>query len=258
MLNFVLSFVLTFFYLLCGLLELIVVTPLIAITRVFDWTGRTPLFFSRWYLAILSYAIGLKLTVTGLENIDRKQVYLIISNHKSSVDILVLSRVLPLYFRFFATRYLFYIPLFGWLMCLAGHIPVNRRNRTSAYKSVRKATRMLSRGKSSLLIFPEGTRSAVPRIRPFKRGFLHIASEAKRPILPVVLDGTSDIKRKGELLFHSGHVFISILPPVPSENLKRKAWEDMRQSLENQTRTEYQRLRNSYAGKVASSADFYE
>lgn len=238
----IISVFLTICFLIFGIVTAFIGTPLMAVAWLIDPSKRIVYFLEWWYLTTLSLIIGIRIRVDGRENINRKQAYLIISNHKSAMDILVLKRVLPLRFRFFAASFLFKIPFFGWCMSLIGHLPIDRSNKVQARHSIRKGTSLLEKGKSSLLIFPEGTRTMEPALKPFKLGFLRIASDVHPLILPVVLDGTEKIKRKDNFWYHPGLVRMSILPAVSTENINSSSWEEYKKKFEDMIKKEYERI----------------
>ncbi len=227
---------------LTGLVVYILWPPIMLFARLLESSGKAPNTISRWGLSFLSFVSGVRLTVEGRENLDKKQKYLILANHKSAIDILVLARILPLHFKFFAYSRFFSIPFFGWGMALAGHIPVNRSSKVKSYKAIQKGINILSRNQASLLIFPEGVRIEEHHIKRFKHGFLWIATKSRKPILPVVLEGTLEIKKRKECLFHPGRVRVSILPPVPTTGLTKDTWPQLRRKLEKQFQEEYARL----------------
>lgn len=236
------TFLRTAAYLFCGLIVVLFWPPIMFLLRLVDWSGGLANTFARWGLAFISLFCGARLDISGREHLDKKQNYLILANHKSSVDIPILARILPLRFRFFASSHLFSIPLFGWGMYLAGYLPVNRSNRSEAYKSIHKGIRILAQNKASLLIFPEGTRSEKPLIKPFKPGFLRIATDTQQPILPVILADTTDIKKKHKSWYHPALIKISILPPVATKGLQKEQWPELRQEMETLFRQEFESL----------------
>lgn len=232
----------TVLLLIFGILILIPGTPLVFVCWVLDRTGRINHYLEKWYLNTLSRIAGMRVTVEGRENFRRSEKYLILCNHKSAADIFAAARVLRLHFKFFAASFLFSIPLFGWCMSMAGYLPIDRSNRRQARESIIKGTGILKEGKASLLIFPEGTRTEAPEIKDFKFGFLRIATEARRPILPVVMDGTVAVKRKDDFWFHPGRVFVSVLPPIPADDITEDRWDEIKAMYEELYRAEYARL----------------
>lgn len=238
----VISIIRTILCLTFGISIMVVGFPVVVIAWFLDRSGKIVHYLQWWYLCTLSFIIGIRMTVFGKENIDRKQTYLITVNHKSSSDIFVAARALPIHFKFFAASYLFAIPIFGWCLSMAGYLPIDRGNRRQARESLIKGTKILKQGKASLVIFPEGTRIEDAVIQDFKFGFLRIVTEAKQPILPVVMDGTVNIKTKDNFWFRSGRVFVSILPAEPTEGLEQKDWEETKKRFEELYRKEYDRI----------------
>lgn len=111
-------------------------------------------------------------------------------NHQSLVDILVLAAVLPGDFKWVAKKSLMKVPVLGWHLTLSGHVGVDRSgDRRAAVDSIAKFVDVVKAGKP-LLIFPEGTRSADGRLKPFKNGAFHAALRGDVPLVPVMIDGT--------------------------------------------------------------------
>ena len=144
----------------------LVVTTIIASTAVliaaiFDPEGNSPLKVTKiWGWGLLS-CLGIKPEVSGLENIEPDRPYIYAANHQSAFDIFVLLAVLPPTVRFLAKKELFAIPLFGPALGKAGNLPVDRSNRKASMKSIDRAAQAVRQG-SSIIIFPEGTRSTDP------------------------------------------------------------------------------------------------
>lgn len=148
---------------------------------------------------------GLDIAVdaSGLENVPASGAFIYCSNHQSLVDILVLGSVLPGDYKWAAKRSLMKIPVLGWHLRLAGHVPVDRGAGSGAAAAVVERFRqVLARGKP-LLIFPEGTRSEDGIVRAFKAGAFSAAVRAGVPIVPIALEGTHRLMHKGA--FDVGH-----------------------------------------------------
>jgi 1-acyl-sn-glycerol-3-phosphate acyltransferase len=114
--------------------------------------------------------------------------YVMMLNHQSMIDIVVvwlLARTGP---RFVAKKALLYVPLIGWFMWLMGMVPVDRGNRAEAIKALRRVGKVLKQG-HVLACFPEGTRTRDGRIGPLKKGVFLAAMAARVPIVPVAIEG---------------------------------------------------------------------
>lgn len=134
-------------------------------------------------------------------------------NHESALDIWVAFKVLPRNFRFVAKQELFRLPVFGWYMRLGGHIAVDRGNHARAVESLRNAGEAI-RGGTSLVVFPEGTRSKDGRILPFKKGPFVVAMEAGVPVVPVAISGSGRVTPKSEIAVVPGTIRVAVGEPV--------------------------------------------
>lgn len=161
-------------------------------------------------------AHGLEVTVRGRERVIPGRPYVYVSNHISFVDIWVLLAVLPGTVRFLAKRELLRVPLFGWAMAAAGHIPIDRHKLQSAFGSYETAVRMVRAG-TSAIVFGEGTRSRLGRLLPLKKGPFVLAVKAQVPIVPVYIAGTYDVLPKGRVALRRGPITVCIAEPIPTE-----------------------------------------
>ena len=125
-------------------------------------------------------------TVRGAEKLDPHASYVVVSNHSSYMDIPALYSALPLEIRFFAKKGLFSIPLLGWHLGHAGHIPVVRGDPRASLKSMSEGAKLIRARGISVLVFPEGGRTETG-MRPFKEGAAYIAIKAGVPVVPVGL-----------------------------------------------------------------------
>jgi 1-acyl-sn-glycerol-3-phosphate acyltransferase len=143
-------------------------------------------------------ALHIDVQVTGLENVPRG-AFVYCSNHQSLLDVLVLGSVLRGDFKWAAKRSLMKIPFLGWHLRLAGHVPVDRSAGSRAAAEVIGRFEQVLRAGKPLLVFPEGTRSEDGVLRSFKNGGFYAAVRAGVPVVPVALDGTHRLMKKGAL-----------------------------------------------------------
>jgi len=143
--------------------------------------------------------------------------YVVVANHESTADPFLLS-FLPWDMRWVAKEELFHLPVIGWLMRFSGDIPLRRGDRASVEKMMGEARAALSLGQS-IMMFPEGTRSASGELGPFKDGAFLLALEANAPILPVALAGTRDCRPKGSLWFGEARAIARVLEPIATGGL---------------------------------------
>ena len=148
---------------------------------------------------------------------DPRRPYVVVSNHESFADILLISH-LPWEMKWLSKAELFRVPLLGWMMQLAGDVPVKRGFGPSAVEAMTRCREILGR-KVSVMIFPEGTRSATAELLPFKDGAFRLAIEAGVPILPLAVSGTSTALRKHDWRFGRSTATVRVLEPVETAGL---------------------------------------
>jgi 1-acyl-sn-glycerol-3-phosphate acyltransferase len=167
---------------------------------------------------VLVWLSRAKVIVHGRENVDPRRPTVYVSNHQSAFDIPVELVAIPVDYRFVAKSSLKWVPLLGWYLWAAGHILIDRGNRHRAIASLQKAGRKIRRG-TSILVYPEGTRSEDGRILPFKKGPFALAIEAGVAVCPVTVEGTARLLPKNAWSFNTGgeiHVRIGKpIDPVP-------------------------------------------
>lgn len=140
--------------------------------------------------------------------------FVFLVNHQSLYDIPALLAAIPEPSRFLAKRSLFRIPLFGWAMRLAGFVPVDRKNRSTAKESFSSALGGLRYG-ASILIFPEETRSLDGALLPFQRGGILLAMKSGLPAVPVGIDGTLAVQSRKSFLIRPHAVRVRFGEPLP-------------------------------------------
>jgi 1-acyl-sn-glycerol-3-phosphate acyltransferase len=143
--------------------------------------------------------------------------YVVVSNHESFADILLISH-LPWEMKWLSKAELFRIPVMGWMMWLAGDVPVKRGFGPSAVEAMERCRETL-RKRVSVMIFPEGTRSKTSELLPFKDGAFRLAIEAGVPILPLAVSGTATALPKHGWRFGQSSAEVRVLAPVETTGL---------------------------------------
>ena len=165
---------------------------------------------------------GVKLKISGLENLDKKAAYIFVSNHSSQFDIPTLQFAIPLKTSIVYKKELNKIPLFGWQMMAGPYIAVDRKNLESAAKSIKISKKYMSEKKWSILLFAEGTRSKDGEVQPFKRGAFYLASRVGFPIVPVSISGAQKILPKGKLKIKGGTIHVHFDKPIITGNISSR------------------------------------
>jgi 1-acyl-sn-glycerol-3-phosphate acyltransferase len=161
-----------------------------------------------------------RVEVSGLERLEPGRSYVFASNHQSIYDIPILFASLPFQLRIVAKESLGRIPFMGWHLQRAGHLLVNRRN--PGPDIVQKMRRLVNES-SSLIVFPEGTRSVDGATGRFKKGSFLVAIDARLPVVPVTIVGSRHVMKKGRLMVQPGEVHLRVHDPIPTSGVAREA-----------------------------------
>jgi len=178
---------------------------------------------------------GIELRVRGEEHLWSSRPAVFIFNHQSSLDVLLLCKLLRRDFVGVAKKELRRVPFFGDLAALIGTVFIDRANSTEAIRALQPAVDALRSG-TSLAIAPEGTRAPTPRLGRFKKGAFHMAMQARVPIVPIVIRNALDALPKSGLVIRPATVDVVVLPPIPTRDWTRESLDaridDVRQMYE--------------------------
>lgn len=181
---------------------------------------------------------GVTVEASGADGLDATRSYLFLSNHQSIYDIPVLFWHLPYALRIIAKDSLGRFPFLGWHLRRTGHVLVDR---TNPGKSTLNQVARLLHDRLSLLVFPEGTRSRDGRLLRFKAGTILLAIDAGIPIVPVAVEGTRHVMRKGRLMTCPGHVRVHVHPAIETAGLDRSDARDLAARVEAAVRGDVER-----------------
>ena len=208
-----------FFWIYCGVSLAVwwiaVVIPWLVVTP-FDRRRR----FAHWYAYTWAnhfHAICPFWTVVlrGEEKARPDRAYVMVANHESSGDILLIFALKKQY-RWVSKTSNFFIPFLGWMMWMAGYVGVTRGDRSSRERMMKRCRRQLAIG-NSIMMFPEGTRSENTQMLPFKLGAFVLACDTGVPVLPVVIAGTREILPRNSFVFAMARKMrprIELLDPI--------------------------------------------
>lgn len=159
------------------------------------------------------YATPALVTVFGRAHLDKSRSYVIVANHQSLFDILVIYGWMGIDLRWVMKKELRKIPLFGFCCEKLGHIMVDRTDTKAALAAINAARRKITGG-TSVIFFPEGTRSRNGQLGPFKKGAFRFALDLGLPILPVTITGTRKILPPDSMDLLPGHVKVIFHPAI--------------------------------------------
>ena len=188
------------------------------VSTLVDRTGNFAHRCARAWARLILRTTGVRVTVTGLEHLQPGRSYVFAANHQSIYDIPILFASIPFQLRIVAKDSLGRIPFMGWHLHRAGHLLVDRRH--PGADIVHKMRRLVGES-SSLIVFPEGTRSGDGGLGRFKKGPFLVAIDAGLPVVPISLAGSRHVMKKGRLMVCPGHVRLTVHEPLPTTGVDR-------------------------------------
>jgi 1-acyl-sn-glycerol-3-phosphate acyltransferase len=200
--------------------------------------GRTIHFFVAvpWAKTILRVC-GIGVRRTGRKNVNARVPRIYMTNHQSYFDIFALLAYLPVDFKFILKQELMRIPFLGLAMRKAEYIGIQREDPRKAIQSINQAAEKIKHG-TSVVIFPEGTRSIDGRLQPFKKGGFNLALKAGCDIVPVTINGSHRIVPKGSLTINKGQFSMHIGKPISVKGFSKRnliqLMDRVREAMRNQ------------------------
>jgi 1-acyl-sn-glycerol-3-phosphate acyltransferase len=188
------------------------------VCSLWDPGGRTQHRLAQRWSRMLLAVCFVRCEVEGAWRLDPEASYVVVANHSSYMDIPVLYSAVDLQLRFFAKKGLFSIPLLGWHLVRAGHLPVIRGDARASLKSMSEGAKLIRERNISVLLFPEGGRTEAG-IRPFKEGAAYIAIKAGVPVVPVGLVKVRSVLPMHSLLLRPASVKVKIGDPISTAGM---------------------------------------
>jgi len=217
-------------WLVLGVL-LIVMVPMVGIVRLVT----APFDPGRYHAGLLFRKVAVfhqmlnplwRFRVTGNVPTDPRRPYVVVANHESFVDILLISH-LPFEMKWLSKSEFFKFPFAGWAMRIVGDIRLERGDLRSGVKALAECRKWLERN-VSVMIFPEGTRSPSGPLGEFHEGAFRIAIQTGAPILPLAVVGTREGLIKGDWRFGRSDAEVRVLEPIPTEGMTKRDVPDLR------------------------------
>jgi len=219
-------------------------TPLLGAIRLFDAEPRR-LRTGRWFRRlgrVLAKVNPWRIHISGDENLRANQVYVVVSNHQSLGDIPLIAH-LKLDTKWLAKAELFRMPVLGWMLRMAGDVPIDRSDRRKGAKALLRCARYL-RERCSVVFFPEGTRSPDGEVLPFNEGPFQLAIREQVPILPLVVEGSGAALPPNSWMFGGTQdVYLRVLEAVSVDGWNMKQVPALRDAVRQRIVDELDRLR---------------
>ena len=211
------------------------VAMLILIPTVVLFSPRRTHWMVRLMARFILLSIGVVVKVHGKEKLRREKAFIVMFNHESIFDALLLGAVAYRYVTALGAAYQFELPLWGPLLKRWGIIPIPRKKLQEAMRSIDMAKETLQKG-IPVYVSPEGTRTTTGRIREFKKGPFHLAREAGADILPMVFHGAFEIKRKTDWRLRPGVIRIDVGDFILHEDYQHMSMEELQAHVREQLR----------------------
>ena len=160
-----------------------------------------------------AFMTPMRVRVRGRELLDPNQSYVLVCNHQSHFDVFVLYGWLGVDFKWVMKAELRRVPVLGGACARLGHVFIDRSNHAAAVATLEAAKDRIRDG-TSVLFFPEGTRSRSGELGAFKKGAFRMALDLGLPILPMAIRGTRDVLPARGLDLRPGRATLTIHPPI--------------------------------------------
>ncbi len=187
------------------------------------------------------WAARAKTTLTKVVEYNKNVPYVVISNHLSNIDNMILFKYLKINWVFMAKKEVYQLPFFKTAIKAFNFIKVDRNNPNDKESINAQAKKLFNNG-WSLMVYPQGTRVPKDDFKDFKSGAFHIALENKVPILPVVIAGTGDIWPRGRKFLSSGKAMIKTLEPIDISKYTKDSIDQLTKDTHKNMKKVYEEL----------------
>jgi 1-acyl-sn-glycerol-3-phosphate acyltransferase len=200
-------------YLVAVIINTFLLGCLIIILSPLDPSGNFVHYIGKFW-SRLNICLGFcRVKVRGKEHVDPEKAYIVMSNHQSFFDVCALIAYLPLQLRWVIKAEIRKMPVFGYALQRMGHIYVDRVRGDSIRRSIEKAAQKVEEN-TSVVFFPEGTRSRDGKLLKFRKGGFILAQKSGCPILPITINGSRFVLPKDTLDLMPGKIEIRIHRPI--------------------------------------------
>jgi 1-acyl-sn-glycerol-3-phosphate acyltransferase len=201
----------------------IVMVPIVGLVRLVTWSdpGRYRAGRTFRMIGVLHEKLNplWRFRVTGEAPADPRRPYIVVANHESFVDILLICHV-PMEMKWMSKSDFFKYPFVGWGMRMVGDVRLDRDDSKGGVRALQECRDRLDK-RVSVMIFPEGTRSKTGELGEFKDGAFRLAVQTGLPILPLAVIGTRDALVKHDWRFGYSRAEVRVLDPIPTDGLTK-------------------------------------
>lgn len=196
------------------LLVLTILTALVTLVGCLLGMGRFFGYYpAHWWARAFCFFTMVKVEVRGRANISKNTSYVFVANHQGAYDIFSIYGFLNHQFRWLMKKSLIRIPLVGYSCKVAGHVYVDNSSPSAVRTTMETAKNQLSHG-MSVVVFPEGSRTADGKMHSFRRGAFALAAEFGMPVVPITIDGSYAVMDKDSKVPDFGKITLSIHEPI--------------------------------------------
>jgi 1-acyl-sn-glycerol-3-phosphate acyltransferase len=233
------------FFLISLILNTIVACLVATIISQFERKGNLAHYVGKFWSLLNIFLSGTRLTIKGKEKINKNLTYIVMSNHQSLFDVWALIGKIPLQLRWVVKSDIRKMPIFGYTLERIGHVYIDRKNRKRAAISLETTSRKIKKG-TSVIIFPEGTRSEDGHLLKFRMGRAIMALKSGVPILPVTVNGSRFVLPKNTIALMPGKIEIvvgDVIDPSGYDgNNQDELMEQIKAAIEKNLDLEYGKL----------------
>ncbi len=235
------------------MLYFVVLSVAFALTVLFDRKRYVLHMISKvWCKSYYAAIPAWKVKTRGMENVEKGKAYVVVVNHRSMLDILLMY-ALPLNLRWVAKKEVYRWPIFGWVMWMHGDIAIERGTASAIHKMVRDGKKWLDMG-VSVMVFPEGSRGKVEKVGKFREGAFLLAETAGVDILPCAAYGTGTAFIGWK--FNFKNIFaLRVLPPIPAEQAREWGLKQTTGQVQRMISEEHDRMAEEYRREYGQSPD---
>ncbi len=201
-----------------------------------DNARKAAAIYGRYHLPLF----GLKVTVEGRENLPQEAPFIVVANHQSNFDLLVMGQAVPPRTVSLGKKSLKWIPLFGQVYWLSGNVMIDRQRGDRARATMDQIQAALTNEGRRIWIFPEGTRNSRDTLLDFKKGAFTTAVNTGVPLIPVC--APRYFRRINWNRWDNGHITVRILPPIVTDTHNRESADALRQDVQQLMQAEIDRL----------------